>query len=439
MQKHWIFGVFVIGLTGFAIWGLPTVPFHPDEATYLFMSKDLETLFSQPDTLGFDEGKREEQAQIYRTIDAPLTRYLLGLGRLAFGLAALPTDWDWGMSWGENAQAGALPSEALLFTGRLAVTLLLPFSLLMTYTIARKLGGVSAGWVAGILFGLNALTLLHTRRAMAEGPLVFGVLFALWSFLNADQKPWLAGLGMAVAYNSKQSALALLPLGVLAVIWTKRMKEAGGAEMNPTFADKVRRMVEQFVSPANLRQVGRQLVLFFVIFGTVTFALNPVYWQNTGAALRASVTSRAELLSRQVADAERLAPEQLLESPGERLAVLLGQLYVLPLQFFEVGNYQTQTATMVQGYLAIPEHTLFRGLIGGGVLLSLTILGMVRGGIEIARKGITRTRGLVFLFLATGLMGGGLLLVVPLPYQRYSLSLLPLVILWMGLAIKGKK
>lgn len=437
IRKHWLFGALLIGITGFAIWGLPTVPFHPDEATYLYMSKDLDTFFTHPGLLGFDETQRGNQDQIYRTIDAPITRYLLGLGRHLFGLPALRTDWNWTLTWNENVQTGALPSETLLFAGRLSVTLLLPFSLLLIYAIGIQLGGRNTGLVVTILLGMDALVLLHARRAMAEGPLIFGVLLTIWSFLKTDTKPWLAGLGMAVAFNTKQSALALLPVGLLAILWTIPPWEYPTANISRT--NQIKNALVQFISPAHLRQIGIRLLIFFAVFGTITFALNPVYWRNTREAFQASVTSRADLLSRQVADVKRLAPEKVLDTATIRAAVMLGQLYMLPLQFFEIGNYQGQTAAMEQAYLAIPGHTWFRGVVGGGVLLGLTLLGMIRGGMDIYQKGISRTRDLVLLFFATGVMGAGLLIAVPLPFQRYPIPLLPLLILWMGMAVKGKK
>ena len=124
----------------------------------------------------------------------------------------------------------------------------------------------------------------------------------------------------------------------------------------------------------------------------------------------------------------------MLDTPVERLAVILGHLYVLPLQFFEVGNYRAQTAEAEQTYLTVPGHEGLRGLAGGGLLLALTLVGMVRGGLEIRRRGIARSRGMSLLWVATVCMGGALLLAVPLPFQRYSMPLLPLVVLWMGAA-----
>jgi hypothetical protein len=164
-----------------------------------------------------------------------------------------------------------------------------------------------------------------------------------------------------------------------------------------------------------------------------------VYWRNPVEAIQASLANRQDLLARQIADVERFAPEQVLDTPIKRLAVILGHVYILPLQFFEVGNYQEQTAMAEQTYFKVPGHEFLRGLAGGGVLLVLTLVGVVHGVMEIRRKGINESKGLILLFLATGFLGGALLVAVPLPYQRYSIPLIPLSILWMAKGIGFQK
>lgn len=407
-RAHGALLALLAGLTVFQVWGIDKIPFHPDEATQLYMSGDWETLWTDPLAMAFDPAREDDPRQRYRALDAPLTRYLLGVGRQAFGLDALPVDWDWGQTWEENAAAGALPSPELLRAGRLAVTVLLPWSGLLAYLAGARLGGRLSGWAAALALGLHALTLLHGRRAMAEGALVFGVLFAVWSFLQADRRPWLAGLGMALAFNAKQSALALLPAGVLAAVWIS----GEGA--------------------VKFRRAGVNLVQFLVVFGLATGALNPLYWRHPAQALWVSVEARQDLLARQVGDARALAPAQVLDAPVQRAAVMVGHLFVLPLQFFEVGNYQAETAASVQAYLEVPGHALMRGLGGGGVLMALMLAGMAQASLALRRK---EARPAAVLLLATGLMAGGLLAAVPLPFQRYWMPLVPLAALWIGVGM----
>lgn len=422
--------VVLIGLlTTFALWGISQVPFHPDESTQLFTSQDFTTFFQNPLSMtwspsqGTSTDPVERLRRHYHLVDAPLTRYLLGLGRTVAGLPALPIDWDWSRTWDENRQAGALPEARLLSAGRITITLLFPFSLFFIYQLGKAISGVGAGLLAMLLLGLNTLFLLHGRRAMAEGALTFGVLMALWSFLKGDRYPWLAGLGMALAFNAKQSALGLFPVGLLAVAWP--------AEMIPPRPAKIITAIVQYLG----------------VFILLTFLFNPFLWRDPLHALNASLAARQDLMQRQVADALRLAPEKALSSPEIRAAALVANLYLTPPAFAEVSNYLEQTADAERAYLAIPGHNLMRGLIGGSMMLLLTLFSVIIACLRLARERITRvksgakvvhnrqSRALALLLLAILCQAVSLILFIPLPWQRYVMPLVPLTCLWSGYAI----
>ena len=253
---QWLLVFLLILLVGFQIWGVEQVPFHPDESTYLYMSSDFDLLVTQPAAMAWDPTKEADPRQRYRELDAPLTRYLLGLARSLSGEAALPVDWDWSENWEANRQSGALPSPALLQTGRLGISLLLPLSMFLLFLSAWRAGGIFTGLLAAILLGSSALVLLHARRAMAEGPLVLGICLALWGFVEGDRRPWLAGLGAALAFNAKHSALALFPVGLLAVCWLPAAVQS------------------------QARLLLRNLVIYLGVFALLTIALNPLWWDN---------------------------------------------------------------------------------------------------------------------------------------------------------------
>jgi 4-amino-4-deoxy-L-arabinose transferase-like glycosyltransferase len=407
----WIFVIACVCLSVFSLWGISTVPFHPDESTLLYMSSDLDSLVSDPASLVWAKDNENDPKQHYREIDAPLTRYILGIGRSLSGLSSPQTDWDWSKSWQENRLAGALPDIRLLFAGRLAVTLLLPISLFLIYRIGSRTSNPVCGIFAVLLLGTNALILLHNRRAMAEGALVFGILFALWSFLVGDRHPWLAGIGMALAFNAKYSAIALLPVGLLSVYWSSTFR-----------ANSVRRAV---------RTVGQYLGVF--IF--VTIALNPYLWRQPIQALQASWASRQELLSHQVSDTLRLAPEQALLSPGKRIAAMTFNLYLLPPIFSEAANYRIQTGPSEETYLSIPGHNLMRNKLGGGILLTLTLFGLASATLSMRRISPDQRRTIVIILLATIAQAVTLILLIPLPWQRYVIPLVPMICIWVAYSL----
>jgi 4-amino-4-deoxy-L-arabinose transferase-like glycosyltransferase len=419
-----LFWLMLIGFVGYAVTGLRAIPFHPDESTYLFMSSDLELLFKNPGAIAWKADWETDLRQRYRELDAPMTRYILGIGRTIAGIPPLMMDWNWSASWEANMENGAVPEPSLLFVGRLAITLLMPLSLTFIYFSGKAMGGTTSGLTAMFILGSSALVLLHGRRAMAEGALLFGVSLAIWGFLNGHRLPWLAGLGMALAFNAKQSTLPLLPVGLLAVGW-----------------------LPVSVTP-RLKRILIHLMVFSLVFVGLTLLLNPLLWSNPLKAFQASWTARTDLLNRQVNDVLALAPEKVLNNPGQRTAVLIANLYFQPLSFYELGNYRNQTAIAEAAYLANPYNRLFRAPGWGVVLLTLTILGIVLGVLTIVKfsseKSVTdqpscdrwqRKRALTIVLLAAIFQFGGLLAAVPLPFQRYVFPLIPFVCLWSGFGV----
>jgi hypothetical protein len=381
--------------------GISSVPFHPDESTQLFMSRDFELLFTQPSSMGWKPGQENDIRQHYRELDAPLTRYLLGFGRYIAGIPALPVDWDWSRTWQENQQRGALPDNELLITGRWSISILLLFSLLLLYLAGRKIYGRFTGFCATVFLSLNALILLHDRRAMAEGALTMGVTFAMWSFLLGYEYPWLAGLGLAIAYNAKQSSLILLPVGILSVCWIPdRAKQRFG------------------------RVIGNVCQLICVFF-LITLLLNPLFWKNPIQAIMSSMNARQDLMQRQVADVARLAPGQYLNTPIKRSAILIANLYFVQPSFAEVGNYTQDTSQSENKYLQIPGQNLLRNTWGGILLFTLTLVGIIDTLRRVAIKRREQQRILLLFIFSTIALIFVALFIVPLPWQRYVIPLIP--------------
>jgi hypothetical protein len=264
-----------------------------------------------------------------------------------------------------------------------------------------------------VFLGINALALLHGRRAMAEGTLLMGVSAAVAGMMVADRRPGIAGLTMGLAATAKTSALALLPVALLAAVWPSD-------GMRPTRAGAARR-------------AG----WFIASFLAVVVLLQPVMWRHPLRGLEEMWRARQELVARQLADIERLAPDHLVPGYPLRVVVLLGNLFVAPLQFAEVGNYLAETAEAVRQYSANPLRTLIRGSIGGGFLLALTLFGAILAWRRSRSGHPAHRRALALLSAATVLQAAALVVAAPLPFQRYTLPLLPLLCLWQGLGIIG--
>lgn len=427
------FLVLVLALTAFALWGVEQVPFHPDESTYLYKSIDFNLLITRPWEMAWIPGTEPDRQMRYRLLDAPLTRYLLGLGRTLSGLSAPPVDWEWSQTFQENMLSGALPKSRVLTVGRITITLLLPFTLLFLYLTGQQIAGTVNGLAAVLALGLNALTLLHGRRAMAEGALLFGISIAVWSFLHCERRPWLAGLGIALAFSAKHSTLVLLPVGLLAVIWDVPSRKPD-AHHNGSL-NGFRACLPGRFTRARVLPWGKSILQYGLVFIGVTFLLNPYLWRSPIQAAVATVEQRQDLLQKQVADTIRVAPERVISNPFERLAYAMANLHFAQPSFAEWGNYMSATAASEQHYLAIPGHNLLRNLSGGAASLILATLGFILCLVRLRRAGPYEFRALNLALLSTLALAAGLILFVPLTWQRYVIPLAPVTALWQGYAI----
>jgi hypothetical protein len=387
--------------------GVAAVPFHPDESTQLFTSGDVELLLKQPADLFWRAESENDLRQRYRELDAPFTHYLIAGGRWLAGLPALPVDWDWSKTWQENQQAGALPSPELLLAGRFAVAALFPFSVLFLFLATRRVTNEFTAWTAALLLASNTLVLLHTRRAMAEGGLVFTVTLTMWVLVKARKRPWLAAIPAALAFCAKQSLLALAPVGILAVLW-------------PLAQEPVKLTRNRSI------RLFSQSLLFGAIFIVIVVSLNPFLWAEPVPAFQAAMRSRQALASAQVGD----RTEQALNTPGRRIISLVGSLYLTPPMIAETSNYLANTRAAETAYLANPLHTLFRTIPGGGLLLMIGLSGFILCGLRVVKPGEPARHGLILLLAATLLQSLALLVLIPLPWQRYYLPVVPFACLW---------
>ena len=411
LQRHWIFILLFLVISIFYLLGIPAVPFHPDESTFLFMSAEFERIISNPLELAWDNSGNPTPIMRYRMIDAPITRYLIGIGLSLANLPSLETDWDWSASWQDNQISGALPNSFLLLIGRLTVASLFPLSLILIYLIALKLDGRLLGVVIVIIFCSNPLILLHTRRAMAEGTLIFAVLLALYAILHGDKYPFLAGFAVAVAFNAKHSAGLLLPIGLLAVCWTS--------------------------SPASRRysRMLSNIARYMVGFGLLTLFFNPFLWRNPISAVQEALFYRQELIERQVADFERFAPFQVLDSPGQRVAIAIAQVFIAPPVFSEAGNYAADTRIAENSYMKSIGSQLGRQPVIAGFLIGFTILGWIATLRNITSAEFAARRYASIIMLSFIGFSAGIIVLIPLAWQRYYLPLIPFMAIFAGLGI----
>ncbi len=407
IQNKIILAAVLIACSLFYWAGLSQTPFHPDESTQIFMSSDVELFLANPANLFWLPEKAHDLRQHYRELDAPLTRTWVGLARLITRQPALPNDWVWSLNWAANVANGALPSTALLLTARFAIALLFPFTLWLMWSAGKKLLGNSGAWLALLLTASSALVLIHTRRAMAEGWLVFAVALFIWVLACRIHSPVWLGTASALAFCAKQSAAPLLIIAalILLVTWVRQK--------------------------ARFKTVLRQGVLFTLTAGGLILLLHPFLWLHPVQAVRGAVQTRRELLDLQVAMFRNLNPDSVLDTPAKRTLGSLANLFFTPPAIEETANYIADLEPGRSNYLARPVHNLFRGLRGGALFFTLFVFG-VAFTLGKMRKNISEPQNQAWLWVLLSFvaLGGGVIGMAPLPFQRYIMPLAPFTFLY---------
>lgn len=402
-RKRWvdwaILGVIVF-LGVIYAWTLMDIPFHPDESTHIYMSKDVSTLFNDPLGLAWEGSSSLDDEERIRAIDAPLARYLIGVIREIFSIPPLDSDWDWSLGWEENRSAGALPSDRQLLLARAAITSLLPISLWVYYLALKKILPPIPSLAAVILLGLNPLFLLHGRRAMSEGILIFCIALFLWTVTRDKRNPWLIGLALGLAINAKHSALGVFPAAILAV------------SLLPDQSFDLKK--------AAIDILKTTLVVVFTFL-----LLNPFYWKQPFGALDTAGRARFNLAQEQQED-HLLLPGKLKTT----IPSLILHTYFTGPQTEEVGNYLVDTQDARESYLSNPFYTWSRGILGGSLLFTLTLAGI--GFVFWAFPEKEPAARNLYLILAAGTLGICGFTAFLLPWQRYILPLLPFTFSWVG-------
>lgn len=406
--KHFIPIAIIALITAIYLWGVASVPFHPDEATQIFMSGDFQKFITQPVDLFHSPTPVDSLRQNYRLLDAPLTRWLIGLARGLTAEPAILTDWNWSLTWQENQAAGALPARELLLISRYSVAWLFALTLYFCYRTGIFLQGSLMGWLLVALMSLNALVLLHTRRAMAESVLLFAVSWLLFAFAKKESNPLSLALPAALALNAKQTAAALVIVALIAV-WVN----AAGLSWQKRL---------------------RNVIISSTTILLITFLLNPVAWKDPISTARAALAARSDLAARQTEAIGSASPDLLMKSTSQRLTGWLVYLYISEPAVADVANYVNDTREAEQNYFANPLHGLLRGIIGGMAMLILSLLGFALAGFQTIRQ-IQARSPLILILLASLLAFLSLIFLIPLPFQRYVIFLIPFTNFWIAYLI----
>ena len=307
------------------------------------------------------------------------------------------------MTWEQNLEIGAIPSPALLTTARFIPTILLSISIYLFYFSIRMILPKTPAHIATLFLGLNPLILLHGRRAMSEPTLLFGVILFLWSVTRDNIKPVLVGIALAIAFNAKQTGIFLIPAGIIAVCTL------------PNGDHRLRKM---------LARSAAVLAIFLII----TLLLNPYYWKSPLSALLAGFLGRSQLFDLQLADHLAGTNPNVLTS----ILSFIVNLFILPPAVSEIGKYLGPMAHEIQIYQNIVPHVWGRSLIAGSLQLTIFLSGFFVMYKRYAKETKSVNQSLKLMLYATVFLFMGILIALPIPWQRYVVPVIPLVAFWLG-------
>jgi 4-amino-4-deoxy-L-arabinose transferase-like glycosyltransferase len=148
------------------------VNFGEDESHWIHTSSYLEIFFTEKPSSPF-------WSEHYWTLtQPPMTRYLIGSGRLlgGYGRDDLNTPWQFDQDTTWNITHGNLPDLGLLWWSRLPMALLGSLSGWMIFILLKQAAGRLAGGAFLISYIFNPYFLTHLRRAMSESPLLFFII-----------------------------------------------------------------------------------------------------------------------------------------------------------------------------------------------------------------------------------------------------------------------
>ncbi len=230
-SARWLLdSLWLVGLAFYVLAGVDKVPFHGDESTLIFMSRDYHYLVQQHDldAVLYDPNTDHPTEQNIRMINGTTGKMAMGL---AWDIAGLTVDdlndqWAWGYTPEQNDLLGNRPSDDLLHAARLSSAVLLVISVWAVWGIARLVTRRRwAAYAASLIYVTSPAVLLNGRRAMMEGSQLgftaLAVLVAFW-LLRAQPRSrrlmaWYTVFGAACGLAVASKHNVLITLGVLFV------------------------------------------------------------------------------------------------------------------------------------------------------------------------------------------------------------------------------
>lgn len=411
--------IWVIALMAYVFAGMATVPFHADESTQIYLSRDYWDVMREeslePLVISEPYGTYE-QARLTNGILNPLA---IGFAWETSNLrrSQLPnTPWDWEVGYAKNVSLRTVPNDTQLHASRLPSTIALMFSVPLMYALGRLGGGRLGGFIASGLFALDPVLLIEGRRALGHGGVLFLGLLTL-----------IVAINIASARANKQlnsSAFFVIVFSVLALATDTRAVVFVVPAIALTLVGSILRPQRKFLFGDVLSTVFNIMI---IVVGFVV--LSPVLWDDQPLQrVDDVINQRQALIDWEV---ERTLDHPLTDE--ERNDLFFNQPFITPPQYFDdpVLENDPDIAEQITAY----EESSFSGIQWGemGVLpMTLSLFGffiLLFKALKAARLSDRVFAIGMLLFLAAVYAS---LMVNPLPTQEYYLAQIALACILAG-------
>jgi len=417
LKNRWLWlALDVIWLVGLSLYvgaGTDNVPFHGDESTLIYMSRDYHYLVQQRDLdrVLYAELPENPSEQDLRLLNGTVGKMAMGLAWDLSGYTVedLNEPWAWGLGWDVNAALQHIPADDVLYAARASSAALTIASVWAVFAITlTALPNHLAAWTASLIYATTPAVLMNGRRAMMDGALLcFSALTVLAALLvireqARDPRPrrgvllawtavWAIAAGFAIA--SKHSAVMTVAI-TFAII-----------ALEPSIRKR------RWEWP-NARRLARWIGAALLVI--VTFlALNPAWWSDLGGMPERVLTMRQNMLDAQV---EKYGGYETLD---DQLVGLFEGMFSAEPQYYEDPEWAG--FPVIQDEIAAYEATLLEGRAGGPVWGALLLIAFAAGLVAL---GYRLRHGPAWAVLAwAAITALGLLALTPFDWQRYYLPL----------------
>jgi 4-amino-4-deoxy-L-arabinose transferase-like glycosyltransferase len=415
----------------YILMGVPLVPFHGDESTLIYTTRDYAYQFIDRDVsmLMYNGNPAiNPMDQDLRILDGRVHKYLGGFFWHLAGYSAddLNTPWDWGGDWNYNIAAGHMPSEPILMLTRFASAVLMAAGVVAIFGVGMRVDGRITAYVASALYALNPALLLNGRRSMMEGSLmgfsmltVLAALFLLTSQRHQAERG-LVGEPTIRPYGLRLLFKALL-LGLAAGL-ALSSKLTGVLVVGIVFG-AVGLYALLCRDKRTLPLIG-SLALASIVALLVFYAFNPLWWGDPIARAGLVAETRLNFIQNQIGFFDEY-PTFRDQVAGFARQVIGGEP-----QFYEIAVWQEYIGDQISTYMS----SIWAGF-SLPVVLTLVLYAF---GIWRLLRGEQRKQAERFV-VGVWIVGITLALIVATPFewQRYYLPVIPALCVLAGLGAEA--